>query len=225
MPDAQKVASFECESYFPTLIFYKDLPNASELNAVVKPAIYAWRDADPAGIVRSNVAQLGSWHSTLDMSDRSEFRNLVDEIRLQAEILFGMLGYDPDYRPCLSNMWANVLPHHGYNRSHTHPNALWSGVYYVQSPPRAGRILFSDPRAQAVSTRPRYRGDRSTPPHGWSEVYYEPIEGRIIFFPAWLRHENEPNLSDSVGRAGDRISVSFNFVQVRRDESDKERVA
>jgi uncharacterized protein (TIGR02466 family) len=50
----------------------------------------------------------------------------------------------------------------------------------------------------------------------WSEVYFEPIEGRLLLFPAWLQHEVEPNLSEESGPAGDRISVSFNLFQQRR---------
>jgi uncharacterized protein (TIGR02466 family) len=207
---------FVGESYFPTLIFFRDLPNAAELNDAIKPAIYAWRDGDPRGIVRSNVAQEGSWHSSLDMGNRPDFAVLVREVQAHAEALFAEVGYDPAYGPTLSNMWVNIHPRHGYNRSHMHPNALWSGVYYVQSPPRSGRILFGDPRAQALNLRPFYRPDRPVPPLGWTEVYYEAIEGRILFFPAWLRHEVEPNLASQEGRAGDRISVSFNFTQHRR---------
>jgi uncharacterized protein (TIGR02466 family) len=204
------------ESYFPTLIFFRDLPNGPELNDAIKPAIYAWRDTEPSGIVRSNVAVEGSWHSPLDMGSRPEFAPLVREVQSHAECLFADLGYDPAFGPSLSNMWANVHPRHGYNRSHMHPNALWSGVYYVQSPPRSGRILFGDPRAQALNLRPFYRPERPVPPLAWTEVYYEAIEGRILFFPAWLRHEVEPNLASLEGRAGDRISVSFNFTQHRR---------
>jgi uncharacterized protein (TIGR02466 family) len=204
------------ENQFPTLIFYGDLSNAAEINAAICPAIYAWRDADPDGIVRSNVAQTASWHSGLDMASRPDFAMLADEIRAQAEKIFDSLGYDPGYRAAISNMWANIHPRHGYNRSHVHPGTLWSGVYYVQSPPQCGRIIFADPRAQAQAIRPFYRDDRPVPQSGWSEVYYAPIEGRLLLFPSWLRHEVEPNLSDRAGRAGDRISVSFNLVQERR---------
>jgi uncharacterized protein (TIGR02466 family) len=208
---------FVRESYFPTLILFRDLPNAIEINGAIKPALYAWREADPSGIVRSNAAQIGSWHSPLDMETRPEFAALVGEIQAHAEILFAELGYDPAFGPRLSNMWANIHPYRGYNRSHMHPNALWSGAYYVQAPPGSGRILFADPRAQALSCRAFFRGDRPVPPAGWTEVHYEPVAGRIMFFPAWLRHEVEPNLAGEEGRDGDRISVSFNFTQQRRD--------
>jgi uncharacterized protein (TIGR02466 family) len=216
VPDRAAGLRLVVERYFPTLIFFRDLPNGAELNDAIKPAIYAWRGTDPSGIVRSNVAQEGSWHSPLDMASRPEFAALVREVQSHAECLFGDLGYDPAYGPSLSNMWVNIHPRHGHNRSHMHPNALWSGVYYVQSPPRSGRILFGDPRAQALNLRPFFRTDRPVPPLGWTEIYYEAIEGRILFFPAWLRHEVEPNLAVLEGQAGDRISVSFNFTQQRR---------
>jgi uncharacterized protein (TIGR02466 family) len=151
-PDRAAGLRLVAESYFPTLIFFRDLPNGLEINDAIRPAIYAWRDTDPSGIVRSNVVQEGSWHSPLDMASRTEFAALVREVQSHAECLFADLGYDPAYGPSLSNMWVNIHPRHGHNRSHMHPNALWSGVYYVQSPPRSGRILFSDPR-RSISGR------------------------------------------------------------------------
>ena len=62
------------EVYFPTPIYFKDLPDIEELNQAAKQQIYAWRDQDNEGIVRSNVARVGSWHSQLDMNHREEFR-------------------------------------------------------------------------------------------------------------------------------------------------------
>jgi len=220
-PRQERGVRLVAEAYFPTLIFFSDLPDGPALNVSIKPAIYALRDADPEGIIRSNVAQAGSWHSSLDLADRPAFAGLVREIQAHAETLFAEIGYDPAFGPRIINMWANIHPRHGFNRSHTHPNVLWSGVYYVQSPPRAGRIIFRDPRAQAVASRAIYRSDRPTPPNGWSEVYYEPIEARLLLFPAWLEHEVEPNMSEWPSPAGDRISISFNVIQARRDEEGR----
>ena len=113
-------------------------------------------------------------------------------------------------------MWVNVSPRYGYNRNHVHPNALWSGVYYVQAPPGAGRIFFSDPRPQVPLVTARFVPDKPRRAESWSEVYYEAIEGRLIMFPSWLVHEVEPNVTDLEGADADRISVSFNLVQRRR---------
>jgi hypothetical protein len=49
--------------------------------------------------------------------------------------------------------------------------------------------------------------------HYWREVHYEPIEGRLIMFPAWLTHEVAQNMCNLKGEDGWRISVSFNFKQ------------
>ena len=44
-------------------------------------------------------------------------------------------------------------------------------------------------------------------------VYYGPIEGRVIlFFASSAGHEVEQNLSDT-----DRISISFNSIQIHKD--------
>ena len=47
-------------------------------------------------------------------------------------------------------------------------------------------------------------------------MFYQPLDGRLIVFPAWLVHAVHPNLSEEEGEAGERISVSFNFYQICR---------
>lgn len=204
------------EFYFPTLIYYQDMPDSQELNQTIKAHIYALRSKDRDGIVRSNVKQVGAWHSGLDLHQREEYRFVTNKILTAVQSIFDELGYDPGYEPVFDNMWANINPRYGYNRSHIHPNVLWSGVYYIQAPPDCGRIFFTDPRPQALVVTPRFVPNAQRKPEVWSEVYFEPIEGRLIVFPAWLTHEVEPNLSDRADLAGDRISISFNLRQKRR---------
>jgi len=204
------------EAYFPTFIFYRDLAGGKLLNDEIKPYIYAWRDADKAGIVRSNVQSVGAWHSAVDMNQRPEYRLLCELIVEAAQAVFDDLAYDPNFEPAIDNMWVNVSPRYGYNRNHVHPNALWSGVYYVQAPPGAGRIFFSDPRPQVPLVSPRFIPDQPRRSESWTEVFYEAIGGRLIMFPSWLVHEVEPNITELEGPDADRISVSFNLVQRRR---------
>lgn len=208
---------FVRELYFPTFIYYKDLADSGALNDAIKPHIYARRDADQAGIVRSNVQKVGAWHSQVDMHQREEYWQLSQRIVATVQEIFNDLGYDPTFEPALDNMWANISPKFGYNRHHVHPNALWSAVYYVQAPPEAGRIFFSDPRPQVLLLSPRYDPNKPRGAACWTEVYFQPVEGRMILFPGWLMHEVEPNTSDLEGPAGDRISISFNLFQRRRE--------
>lgn len=201
------------ELFFPTHIYYCDLPGAETLNKALKRDIYALRGADPEGVVRSNVKQIGSWHSATDLNLREAFARFTRLLDNMVAQVYRDLGYHPDSQAVCDNMWANINPRYGYNRYHTHPNVLWSGVYFVQAPPGAGRVYFRDPREQAQSTAPRFRANKERLREMWSEVYYEPIEGRVLLFPAWLGHEVEPNLTEEEGAAGDRISISFNYVQ------------
>lgn len=204
------------ELYFPTSIYYEDLPGGRELNQAIKPHIYALRSSDPEGIVRSNVKRVGAWHSRLDLHQQEEYRPLTAGILAAARKICDDLGYDPAYELVFDNMWANINPRYGYNRSHVHPNVLWSGVYYVQAEAHSGRIFFTDPRPQVLIAGARYAPNVPRKPEAWSEVYFEPLEGRLILFPAWLSHEVEPNLSDKEGPGGDRISISFNLRQSLR---------
>ena len=203
------------DGFFSTPIYFTDLGEADELNAQLKIDIRAWRKRDPQGTVRTNVAQAGAWHSATDMHTREEFNPLTLEIFEMIQGVYDELGYDRDYEPVCDSMWANVNPRHAYNRHHTHPHALWSGVYYVQTPDDCGLLYFTDPRPQAHVITPYY-DVRRRHPDTWNEVFYQPQEGRLIVFPAWLVHAVHPNLSTREGEAAERISVSFNFYQIRR---------
>lgn len=204
------------EYYFPTPLCSKDVINHEPLNRQLLENIYQWRTESPNGITRSNFRQAGSWHSDLTMHQQPRFDELTRLILETAQNVFDQQLYHPDYQPLIDSMWANINPRHGYNRSHSHPDTLWSGVYYVQTPEHCGRISFSDPRAQARVITPVLSRAARDSVTSWSEVYFEAIAGRLILFPGWLVHEVEPNLSDLPGDSGNRVSVSFNIYQGKR---------
>ncbi len=201
---------------FPTPVYYTDLVEAERINAELVEGIRRWREADPRGEHRTNEPRVGGWHSRADMHTRREFDPLTSEIFELMHGVFADLGYDADYEPACDAMWANINPPHAANRQHTHPHALWSGVYYVQTPPNSGLIYFTDPRPQAQVLTPYYDLRRRSPAT-WMEVHYQAQPGRLIVFPAWLAHAVQPNLTELDGPQAERISVSFNFHQRRRD--------
>jgi len=188
------------ELFFPTPIYIKDVGTA-EFNKKLEQDIIHWMNQDK-GIQRTNV---NGWHSESNMADRPKYRELVDLLfKMQFEIY---QEEQLDSEPFLGNMWANVNPKGGFNRTHIHPNSLWSGVYYVKTPPNCGHLKLEDPRSIALMTRPRMKPGPQ-PARLWRETHYEPIAGRLIMFPSWLNHCVDPNQSDDI-----RISVSFNFMQ------------
>ena len=240
--------------FFPTPVYYTDLAQAEALNARLVADVRAWRERDPGGTFRSNVPQLGGWHSATDMHLRAEFTGLTREIFELIHGVFSDQGYDDAYEPVCDSMWANVNPPGAFNRHHTHPHALWSGVYYVRTPDDCGLLCLTDPRPQAHVITPYFDPKRRAA-HTWGEVYYQPRAGRLVAFPGWLVHSTQPNMAragadggrsaaaaqtetggadtgaeageagggegaragDQGDRALERVSVSFNFRQRRKD--------
>ena len=189
------------EYFFPTCIYIKDIPDVKKFNEDLTQHIIEWKSADE-GLKKTN---MNGWHSKTDMHTKSEYQVLVKHLQEMQQEIFQEehLGSGP----FLGNMWANVNPPGGYNRPHLHPNSLFSGVYYIKAPKNSGSLKLIDPRPGAHTVMPR-RKPGELPPQFWRDVNYQPIEGRIIMFPAWMWHEVETNMSAEL-----RISVSFNFIQ------------
>ena len=188
------------ELYFATPIYVKDV-GTPEFNAQLEQNIINWSRQDK-GVQKTNV---NGWHSPTDMHLKPEYKMLVDLLHQAQHFIYNDELLDNE--PFLGNMWANINPPGGYNRAHTHPNSLWSGVYYVKAPVNSGHLKVEDPKPSINISRPR-RKQGQLPKHLWNEVHFEPIAGRLIMFPSWLNHCVDTNQSNDI-----RISVSFNFLQ------------
>jgi len=186
------------EKFFPTIVYGKDVQlNNNQL----AQDIINWSNQDK-GVEKTNYK---GWHSTTDMANKPEYQQLVTELmRMQKEIY---KNEHLDRYARLGNMWANINPPGGMNQSHIHPNALFSGVYYVKSQPKSGRLKIYDPRPGIQYNMP-IRKPGNPGKDLWRDVNIEPVPGRIIMFPAWLWHSVEENISNDI-----RISISFNFIQ------------
>ena len=190
------------EYHFPTPIYIKDLPNAGQLNQYLEQQVIKWSQTDPEGHKRTNV---NGWHSKTDMNQKEEYNVLTKELFAMQDEIFAKEHLDQ--KPVLGNMWANINYPGCANRPHLHPNALFSGVYWIKTPAKSGNLMLYDPRPGVHTTMPN-RKEGKLPPELWREVHYEPRAGTAVMFPAWLWHEVQPNKSNDT-----RISVSFNFLQ------------
>jgi uncharacterized protein (TIGR02466 family) len=188
------------ELYFATPIYVKDV-GTPEFNAQLEQNIINWSRQDK-GVQKTNV---NGWHSPTDMHEKPEYKMLVDILYQAQQFIYKDESLDNE--PFLGNMWANINPPGGYNRAHTHPNSLWSGVYYIKAPINSGHLKVEDPKPSINISRPK-RKQGQLPKHLWNEVHFEPIAGRLIMFPSWLNHCVDTNQSNDI-----RISVSFNFLQ------------
>ena len=106
----------------------------------------------------------------------------------------------------IQNMWININEFKDYNKSHTHPNAHWSGVYYIKTPENCGNIIFESPAHDIMDHT--YYATKFKDQNVYNSIthWQEAKENILYIFPGWLKHRVEPNLSDE-----NRISISFNI--------------
>ncbi|MEO1134146.1 MAG: tetratricopeptide repeat protein [Cyanobacteria bacterium J06639_1] len=93
--------------------------------------------------------------------------------------------------------WGVVLAGGGYQKPHTHPESVVSGVLYLQIPPSCregdrGNLRFSPQRSEQP-------GDRST------HFDISPKTDDLVFFPSYLWHGTVP-----FDGSEERICIAFN---------------
>ncbi|MCA0921686.1 TIGR02466 family protein [Pseudooceanicola nanhaiensis] len=211
-PQAIPPDALKRELYFPTFVYFRDLTGAPALNAALLASIHAERQRDQEGLERSNVRQLGGWHSRNDLNADPAFAGLTAQIERTAAEIGADQRLAEGWPLAIDNMWAIINPPGSYNKTHIHPGSIWSGVYYIQAPTGAGRISFTDPRTVQLMSNTRHAPGQ-LPVEQWTDVYYDPLPGRLIIFPSWLYHGVEINSATETGDAGERVIISFNLFQ------------
>jgi putative 2-oxoglutarate-Fe(II)-dependent oxygenase superfamily protein len=148
-----------------------------------------------------------------------EFRKLV----LYGAYEFMKMIGDPDdqgLKICGISCWANVLRFGEALDVHHHDPAFLSAHYTVQSGREGDQAIQKDTSGgETIYFRPGFM-DRS---HGgeaagfvspWDlgwRISAAPIEGRLFFFPSYIRHEVRPNLSRR-----ERISIAMDIFIARQ---------
>jgi len=193
---------------FGTPFVSYEWPESEKLNQELTELILAKESADDKGRgIRSNA---GGWQSRGNFITGSE--PCIQKLKQRMETLvFNLLGEivrkDGSERTftLLIDSWANVCRKGNYNVVHTHPNAMWSIVYYVAtgdpdaSVPYCGLLELLDPRESANYIQvPNTVLDART--------FVENIPGRMILFPSWVKHMVHPFAGSGV-----RISIASNI--------------
>jgi len=103
----------------------------------------------------------------------------------------------------LKNIWFNINKYKDFNVQHTHPFSKISGVFYVKTPENSGNIVFIN-KTKIDNYLDNFIFEYNQ--HNSSTWSIKPEENELYFFPSWLNHFVEPNLSKK-----ERISFSFNL--------------
>jgi uncharacterized protein (TIGR02466 family) len=206
---------FVKRAYFPTLIFQIDVPEPAALNDRLLKAVYAERERDQKGIERSNIPELGGWHSHNELHKSADFAELTTLIGNATKKISTDQGFHEKYQFKIGTMWSIINPPGSANRAHVHPGCLMSGVYYIQAPEGAGNIEFIEPRTVHLMNQPKFQSNSKRAKENWTKVRFDPVPGRMIIFPSWLYHAVDPNTSKEPGEKANRVIVSFNLNQVK----------
>jgi uncharacterized protein (TIGR02466 family) len=183
------------EEWFPTSI-YHDMINVDGIEEVSQD-IKKHQD----GVSKSNKG--GGWQSDNVVDDKrlTHLKLIIEE---KSRHVWKDMFPDIQGRFKISNMWININNKKSYNGCHNHPNSDLSGNLYVKTHENCGRIFFQDPRIiHRMNETSKFNiKTRLT----FTEISYVPEDGKILFFPNWISHDVEPNVTDK-----DRISIAFNM--------------
>lgn len=185
--------------FFPTFVWVFDLKpeDAGPLNAEIAQTVEAALPAD------HELRRQHSLQSGTHLHELPEFQPLVARALAAGQHILKFLEYEPA-QLVITGCWANVSAPDARHLEHSHPNNFLSGVYYVKAAEGSDSINFHDPRAQAHVVALHVTS--YSPKHA-SAVNVEVKPGRMVMFPAWLRHSVDPNR----GR-GQRMSIAFNLM-------------
>ena len=182
------------EEWFPTLIYYDKI----DIDGLEKKSYKLKKESN--GRIRSN---RGGWHSH-NIEENPLFSKLVDDIEQKALEVHNNIYQKNTGKFKVVEMWVNINSSKSYNTSHIHPNTDLCGNIYVKTSKNCGNIFFEDPRVVHRMNEPysNILMNRLTS----KQVTYTPEDGKILFFPPWIQHGTEPNMSGK-----DRISIAFNM--------------
>jgi uncharacterized protein (TIGR02466 family) len=157
------------------------------------------------GVILSNI---GGWQSEIIRVEDFKYKPLIDAISKKIDDMSIHLHLNK--KLVLEDIWININRNVDFNRSHRHPGALVSGVFYVKVSPNSGIIRFKNPHASTQEMYYKYSNvdkviDYSNAANSL-DFHIRPYNNLLIMFPGWLDHEVESNLSpDDI-----RISIAFN---------------
>lgn len=135
------------------------------------------------------------------------WKSLTQKIYDAVDVACQDLGFK-DYAMLVTNGWLNINGPGDLNHIHSHPGAMFGGVYYAKVPPKSGGITFFRPFDELHKFKCWGDGHNfvhGTNPLNYEVAAYDPEPDQLFIFPADLLHKVETNKS-----AEDRISYSFN---------------
>ena len=188
----------ETINLFPISIHQIDIKDFDGVKENLINYINNLKNSDPTGVKKSNY---GGWQSSLfDLDDENILQEFLSKCLSNFSALHQFCSVDGNY-------WVNINPPNSLNVKHNHPQTDLAGVLWIKCPNNSGNILFENPFVfHDFNTLNFYNDKFKYMNKQYHSFDFQPVEGRLLIFPAHLLHEVKENKSNE-----DRISVSFNL--------------
>lgn len=185
------------EHYFPTTIFFEKFLDLSK-DLLPKAKI----------LLSDEQATTNHWgYKTTFKVEHGleclpEFKSFNELIQSKSKEFLALQGYNVSDLEFTSQIFASNMEIGDSHGLHTHPNALISGIFYLDVDETSSPIIFYDPRP--------FRKHVALPRGNETLASYEklmimPENGLMIIFESWLEHEVPTNKSPN------RTTLCFNL--------------
>ncbi len=204
------------ETWFPLAIYYADLEDAATHQQDLVEAVL---QLERAGAERRNYPEMawtGDLHGVAQIHTDRRFQWIVEQVERHSALYLQELGVDlSKVELYIQRAWPIVSRTEQEVGSHCHNTAHVSAVYYIKVPTSdtydPGRLVFfDDARVNEVCPGLGSENTDIVAEDNYFnqlQIAYEPVEGRLMLFPAKQRHAVTMNETDEL-----RVSLSFDIV-------------
>lgn len=140
-------------------------------------------------------------HGSYECSNDVQVKSLINSISEHVHNFAKNHGCSGSYNNY--STWMNINNKNEWQEFHSHPNSIFSAVYYVSAPEGSGNIIFEDPREPDMLPLKNITKRNSLTN---SRAQYKPEDGMLIIFRSYLRHMVQPGSNTHA-----RISFALNF--------------
>jgi len=172
-----------------------------ETQATMNPALLARIDELLAP--RPELMPGDNWQTRNDLQNDPAFADLMAHFNQAFEGVMSFLQVEPSPFE-ITGAWANVNPNGSPHSGHIHPNNYLSGVYFLRTAEGSDSITFHDPRSLSSIILPKFRQRTQ---ENSSTINVDAKTGRLVVFPAWLKHSVAPNQSGV-----ERVTIAVNMM-------------
>lgn len=189
---------------FKDVVYETSLDNVVDNNILLSECNQI-KNVRQEGINYSNVNGWQSGDLNIDFLEKHNLTLMKDMVKL-FNMCLDEVCQKFDAKPLeVCNIWCNISNKTAYNRAHSHPKSVLSGVYYVQTQHSVdnGDLVFERERAFYDYGYVEWTKTEEKPFRQYTHV--TPATGSLIIFPSHIIHRVEENHMNN-----DRVSISFN---------------